>query len=336
MPIMKFVNKVPGGLMVIPFFIAAFINTLFPQILQIGTMTTAFFSPAGTATLIGMALFCTGTQLKVREAPEVLKRGAVLLVAKFLAGFVIGILVGKFAGPNGFFGLSALAIFSAVTNSNAGMYVALVGDYGDEKDVGAVSLLALNDGPFLTMIAMGAAGAAEIPVMMIVSTIVPMVIGCILGNVDDKLSQFFKPGTLMAVPMFSFCLGAAIDFRMLLQSGFSGILLGVITVVASGGLSILADRVICHRPGYAGAAVSTAAANAVATPAALALAAPALQATATIATAQVATAVIFTAIVSPLLTGWVAKKFGCPKYDRQKAGLGDTGKPVIDEDIIKI
>lgn len=319
MPIMKTVNKIPGGLMVVPLFIAALINTICPEVLQIGTMTTAFFSSAGTSTLIGMALFCTGTQLKIRETPEVLKRGAVLLAAKFLAGFVIGLLVGKFAGPNGFFGLTSLAIFSAVTNSNAGMYVALMSEYGDEKDIGAVSLLALNDGPFLTMVAMGAAGTADIPFMMIISTVIPMLVGFLLGNLDDEVSKLFQPGTVMAVPMFSFCLGAAIDFRMLLVSGLSGIILGIITVIASGGLCFLADRLISRRPGYAAAAVSTAAANAVATPAAVAAAVPELESLVPMATAQIATAVIFTAIVVPPLTSFVAKRFGCPKHDRQNS-----------------
>ncbi|WP_019229833.1 2-keto-3-deoxygluconate permease [Sedimentibacter sp. B4] len=318
MRIMKGVNKIPGGIMVVPLFIAAAINTFIPDILNIGTMTTAFFSKAGTATLIGMALFCTGTQLKIKETPEVLKRGFVLLIAKFLAGFIIGLLVGKFGGAAGFFGISALAIYSAVTNSNAGLYIALMGDYGDKKDIGAVSILALNDGPFMTMIALGASGAADIPVMIVVSTIVPMIVGCILGNLDDEISQFFRSGTIIAVPMFSFCLGAAINFNMIFASGFSGILLGIITVVCSGGLSILADRYILKRPGYAGAAISTAAANAVATPAAVALAVPALADVVPAATAQIATAVIFTAIFSPMLTAWVAKKFGCPKYDNLK------------------
>lgn len=316
MKIMKTIEKIPGGLMVVPLFIAAAINTFWPGALKIGSMTSALFSSAGTGTLIAAALFFTGTQLKIKEAPEVIKRGGVLLIAKFLAGFLLGIAVEKFCGLTGLFGISTLAIFSAVTNSNAGMYVALSAEYGDEKDIGAVSLLALNDGPFLTMVAIGASGAAHIPLMSIFATILPMLIGVVLGNVDDDISKFFKPGIMLMVPMFSFCLGSSINFAQIIKAGPTGLVLGLITLILSGGLAILADRFINRRPGYAGAAVSTAAANSVATPATIATVVPAFAEIVPIATAQIAAAVIFTAIVSPIFTAWIAKKYGCPKFDK--------------------
>ncbi|SHI85224.1 2-keto-3-deoxygluconate permease (TC 2.A.10.1.1) [Dethiosulfatibacter aminovorans DSM 17477] len=318
MNILKRINKIPGGLMVVPLFLAAGINTFFPNALKIGSMTSALFSPAGIGTLIGAALFFTGTQLKIKEAPEIIKRGGVLLIAKFLAGFLLGLLVEKVFGEAGLFGISTLAIFSAVTNSNAGMYVALAAEYGDEKDIGAVSLLALNDGPFLTMIAIGASGAAHIPLMSIFATILPMLIGVILGNLDHDISDFFKPGIMIMVPMFSFALGSSINYTQIIVAGPTGLLLGALTLVVSGGIAILADRFINKRPGYAGAAVSTAAANSVATPATIAVVVPAFADIVPVATAQIAAAVIFTAIVSPFFTAFIARKYGCPKMAKNE------------------
>ena len=48
--IMKFLQKVPAGLMLVPLLIGAVIHTLFPQALEIGGLTTAAFSNAGAAT----------------------------------------------------------------------------------------------------------------------------------------------------------------------------------------------------------------------------------------------------------------------------------------------
>ena len=63
--IMKFLQKVPAGLMLVPLLIGAVIHTLFPQALEIGGLTTAAFSNAGAATCMGLQLFCLGTTLQL-------------------------------------------------------------------------------------------------------------------------------------------------------------------------------------------------------------------------------------------------------------------------------
>ncbi len=319
MKIMKFVRKVPGGMMVIPFFLAAIINTIAPGILKIGGATSALFSASGANTLIAAVLFCSGAQLRFQVAPKLLARSGVLLIAKFLAGFVTGLIVGAVWGPGGFMGISTLAIFSAVTNSNGGMRLALTSEYGNDEDIASGMLLGINDGPFLTMVAVGAAGTADVPLLSLVASIVPLLIGCIMGNLDEDIAKFTKPGIILLVPFFSFCLGASINFKTILGSGLAGIVLGLMTVVISGAVCIFADRLINRQPGYHGAAISTAAGNAVATPALIAASVPAIEPYVESATAQIATAVVVTAILTPILTAWIARKFGCPKFDREAA-----------------
>lgn len=81
--IMNFLKRVPAGMMIVPLLIGAFINTFCSSILQIGSLTTATFSNAGAATAMGIQLVCLGTTLRFKEIGSVVKRGGVLLLAKF-------------------------------------------------------------------------------------------------------------------------------------------------------------------------------------------------------------------------------------------------------------
>lgn len=310
-------KKIPAGIMVVPMFITVIINSLFPQLLQIGGMTTALFSKAGVAPLTGVILFFCGTQLKLKEAPQAIKRGGILLLAQFSAGCLICALINKFFGTSGFLGISTLAIFTALLSSNGAIYLALTGEYGDQTDLGAFGILSIKDGPFLTLLALGASGAASIPVKSLLASVLPMILGVILGNVYKGVQQYFKDGAHILIPLVAISLGASLDIRQLFNAGLSGVILGIFVLTASGIILISTDKFILKRPGYAGAALATVAGNAIGTPVIVADVVPSLQNTAAIAAVQVAAAVIVTAIFCPMLTSWVIKKWGAPKIDKE-------------------
>lgn len=311
---LKILGKIPAGIMIIPLLLGALINTFCPQILQIGTYTTATFTSAGTISITGVFFVCVGAQLQFREIPRVLRRGGTLLLAKFAIGALLGIVVGKVFGSAGFLGLSSLAIISAVTNSNGGIYVSLMKIYGDDIDVASVSLLSINDGPFLTLVAMGTSGLASINLMALLAAVMPILVGMVLGNFSSKIKSFLDEGTRLLIPFIGFCLGGGINLYNIVKSGFPGILLGLICAYVGGVFILLCDKLIAGRPGYAAWAVSTTAGNAVLVPAVVAEIDPTLKATAAAATPQVAAAVVVTAILAPIMTNLWAKKFGCPAF----------------------
>lgn len=311
--IMKFLKKVPAGMMIVPMFLSSIINTFFPEMLQIGSFTTAIFTGAGAPAILGVQLVCMGAQLHVRELTSVLRRGGVLLLAKFVIGAIIGIAIGNIFGPAGFMGLTTLAVISAITNSNGSMYLALASTYGDEVDQTSMSLLAINDGPFLTLVALGASGLANVPVISLVAVVIPIIFGMILGNLDKSFAEFVKPGVGLLLPFVGITLGAGINVTGIVQGGASGILLGLMTICISGPFVVWCDRIFNKRPGYAGWAVSSTAGNAIAVPAAVAIVDPSWAPWVGVATTQVAASTVFTAICIPIITSYWAKKFGSPQ-----------------------
>ena len=78
-------NKVPGGLIIIPLLVAILINTFAPQVLSIGGPTTALFK-VGSSAMMGIFLLICGTSINIRQAGLPLYKGAVLLFLKCLAG----------------------------------------------------------------------------------------------------------------------------------------------------------------------------------------------------------------------------------------------------------
>lgn len=309
MKILKTVQKVPGGMMVVPLLLGATINTFAPQALEIGGFTTALFKN-GASALIGLFMLCNGAMINVRQAGKPLYKGAVLTLVKFILGALIGWGISTIFGPAGIIGITPLAIIAAMTNSNGGLYAALAGEYGDSSDVGALSVLAINDGPFLTMVAFGATGLANIPFMSLVACIVPLIIGFILGNLDEDCRHFFSSQSSILIPFFAFPLGAALDFKTIISAGIPGLILGVCVTLITGLAAYFASRIYGKKRNPAAAAVGTTAGNAVATPEAIAMSDASLAPFVPAATAQVAASVIVTAVLCPIITSFLARKNG--------------------------
>ncbi len=310
MKILKRIEKFPGGLMVIPLLLGSVVNTFFPQFLNIGGFTTALFSNAGAATFVGMFIFCCGASINVKEIGLPFYKGAVLTFTKFAVGVVLGVLVGKIFGPAGVLGITPLAIIAALTNSNSVMYSILAEQYGEPTDVGAISVLALNDGPFFTMIALGVSGLANIPFMAIVAVLVPLLLGMLLGNLDEDIRTLCENGLPIIIPFNGFALGAGMNLMDVVKAGIPGIILGLVSLLTTGLICFWVYNLFFgkEKKTAVGAAVGNTAGNAVATPPAIGNADPSLAMYAPMATAQVAAACVVTAILCPLFTTYLHNK----------------------------
>ncbi|MDQ3901161.1 MAG: 2-keto-3-deoxygluconate permease [Actinomycetota bacterium] len=309
--VLRAIGKIPGALMIVPLFLGVLFGTFAPGALAIGSFTTALFQ-TGLATLIGLFFMCVGSQISFRAALPSVEKGIVLLIAKYGIAVAIGLAVAFWTPEGMLLGILPLAIIAAMSNSNGSLYVALTSQFGNKTDKGAISVLSINDGPFLTMIALGAAGLAEFPLLALLAAIFPMILGFVLGNSSQIIRGFLAPGEKLIIPFAAFCIGAGINIQVLLGQGAVGILLGIGTAVFSGGAAIgllyLWHRVRRHprptRNMVAAVSEASVAGNAIATPAAIVAIDSSYAAIESAATAQIAAAVVTTAFVLPFVVAW--------------------------------
>ena len=198
--------------MVVPLFIGMVINTFFPTLLQIGGFTQAL-SGVGYPTVLGMYLFTVGTKMTIRAAPRMLARGFGLLTAKVGTATLFALAVAHLFDGD-ILGLSTLAVMVAMSDTNGGMFLALTGVMGEKEDSGTYVVQSIETGPFLTMLIFVGTGLAVIPWLTMVSVIAPIVVGAILGNLDDELKEFFGSHEPIIIPFMAFTLGQTINLKV--------------------------------------------------------------------------------------------------------------------------
>lgn len=301
MKILDNVKKIPGGLMLVPMAIAALINTFIPEVMAIGNPTSAIFSSYGTMCIVGILLVFTGIQFRVNQIPLVIKRGGVLIASKLIINIVIGIIIMKVFGLGGIFGISTLALVAAITSCNPGMYIALMKSYGDEIDIANFALLNLIGLPFIPICILGFAGGYGIDYKSIIATLIPILIGIILGSLDCDIREFVKDGTNVVIPFLGFCLGASINLKYAFSNIELGLILYAIFLIINYIPLLIIDKFILKQKGHASTAISCMAGLAITVPKLMAEVDSSYLLYVDSATSQIAFAVVISTIVTPIL-----------------------------------
>jgi len=307
--------------MVVPLFVGMVINTFFPNLLKIGGFTQAL-TGVGYPTILGMYLFTVGTKIAVGTASKILLRGFGIMAAKVGTATVLALGVAHLFGGS-VIGLSTLAVMVAMSDTNGGMFLALMGVMGDKDDVGTYVVQSIETGPFLTMLIFVGTGLAVIPWLTMLSVIAPILAGALLGNLDRDMKTFFGSHEPIIVPFMAFTLGQTINLKSVATAGVPGVVLGLAVVIVTGCVCILADKLF-GGTGIAGAAASSTAGNSAAVPQAVAIADPSYAPVAAAATVQVAASVIVTAILTPFLTAWWFRRV--LRQDRSADSIAFTQK----------
>ncbi|PAD34704.1 2-keto-3-deoxygluconate transporter [Terribacillus saccharophilus] len=320
MKIMKTMERIPGGLMLVPLFLGAIINTFAPNSAEyFGSFTGGLMT--GTIPILAVWFFCMGAGIQLKSTGIILRKSGTLVITKIAVAWVVAIIAAQFLPEGGiqtglFAGFSVLTLVAAMDMTNGGLYASIMQQYGSKEEAGAFVLMSLESGPLMTMIILGSTGLAAFEPQVFVGAVLPFLVGFLLGNLDGDLRAFFSRATQTMIPFFGFALGNSIDLGVILETGLAGILLGVLVIIVTGIPLMIADKFIGGGNGTAGIAASSTAGAAVANPMIIATMIPEFMPIAEAATALVAASVVVTSILVPILTAFWAQHM--KKKEKQK------------------
>ena len=333
MQIKKAVEKVPGGLMLVPLILGVLCRTFTPDAGKyFGSFTNGLIT--GTVPILAVWFFCMGASIDLRATGVVLRKSGTLLVTKLIVAWIATVIAARLLPDGGvatglLAGLSVLAITASMDMTNGGLYAAVMQQYGTKEEASAFVLMSIESGPLFSMLILGAAGVAVFEPRLFVGAVLPFLIGFALGNLDSDLREFFGRCVHPLIPFFGFALGCGIDLKVLTTSGFAGVLLGLGVIVVTGIPLMLADKFIGGGNGTAGIAASSTAGAAVANPTIIGEMIPRFKPVVPAATALVATACLITAILVPILTAMWAKHVGRERTDAAVGAPGLEVKEVV-------
>lgn len=311
MKIMKTMERIPGGLMLVPLFLGAIINTFAPNSAEyFGSFTGGLMT--GTIPILAVWFFCMGAGIQLKSTGTILRKSGTLVITKIAVAWIVAIIAAQFLPEGGiqtglFAGFSVLTLVAAMDMTNGGLYASIMQQYGSKEEAGAFVLMSLESGPLMTMIILGSTGLAAFEPQVFVGAVLPFLVGFLLGNLDGDLRAFFSRATQTMIPFFGFALGNSIDLGVILDTGLAGIILGVLVIVVTGIPLMLADKYIGGGNGTAGIAASSTAGAAVANPMIIATMIPEFMPVAEAATALVAASVVVTSILVPIITAYWAQ-----------------------------
>lgn len=298
----KFMKKIPAGLLLVPMLLSALIHTFAPEFFpSLGGVSEALFTTDGINYVIGATCFCSGAGIDMQRLKKVLKKQGLLLLIKTVICIAAGFFFIQMFGLDGIWGISAIAFIAAICSTNPSLYLALEQDYGTEDDMGAFGLVGLFCVPAYPMLVFSISQATPIDWTPILSTIVPIVFGMIIGNLDKDMANFFRPGIVVLTPFMGWAFGAGINLIDAVQAGPQGILLSITYFLFMIPIMFFFERKFLHTDGITTISMASIAGMSVSVPALIAAGNEAYAPYVSDATAQIAFGVVITSIITPII-----------------------------------
>lgn len=331
--IWKSLQKVPAGTMFVPLIIGAIITTVCQGFFQfdlwgtLGNPMKDMFSSSGQVLIIGLMLFCTGTQLKISDMKDALHRGVLLILVRLGIAYLLCALFYLAFGYDGIFGISFLAFVCAVTSANAALYMGIISPFGDKADKASFGIMLICSMPLLPLLFLGfygTSGFGEAQVMQIISLIIPFILGMVLGNLDEDIRKVFAGGNAIILPFLGFEFGSTINlinaFKMIPQGLLLSIVYFIIVIIPF----YLFERTVLHRPGYASVASGSLAGVALVIPSMAATSNAAFEPYVTSAVAVLAFVLAVTNILCPFMVKFILTKHPADEQPKVSSNTPST------------
>lgn len=316
---LKKIQSIPSGMFILPFLLSVLQYTFWPSLFEnIGGTTAALFDGSATGFIVGILVFCSATTIQFNKLGDILKHQGTMLVVKLIWALILIFGFLYLFGLEGIWGISAVAFATAIISINPAIYSSILQEYGYKEDSAFYAIMGILCLPAIPIIIFSvyiSGGLGSIDFMPIISMLIPLVLGMILGNIDPEFGGFFGGATGTVLFFLGWNLGQGLNLFEAIEAGIPGLLLTIIFIIISIPLFFV-DRGLGYE-GITGVSMMTIAGMSTAVPASLAAIFPELQQYVTSATAQVLLVVLITAFLAPFLSQKVYEKYG-------SVGLGDT------------
>lgn len=296
----KFMKRIPAGTLLVPMIVSAILHTFWPNLFLIGGVTEEFLGGGGTNFIIGMLSFASGLGIDLSSIKSLLKRHGVIMLVKIVVAVVLSVLYRQFFGEAGLFGISAVAFIVAIVSMNPALYISLVDDFGTDLDKAAFGFTAVFSIPVIPVMIYSIGGAGNIEWLPIASTLIPLILGIILGNIDPKFNDLFAGTTTVLLPLLGWSMGQSMNLMDAFQAGLSGILLTVLYYVFMTSI-VATDKYLLKNDGIPAMAMNSVAALSTATPAIIAATNPEVAPFVSSAIAQILMANLISVVVTPMI-----------------------------------
>ncbi|MDO5457998.1 MAG: 2-keto-3-deoxygluconate permease [Atopococcus tabaci] len=316
---LKLINKVPAGMFVVPMVLSMILNTFWPDLFLVGGMTQSLFSGDGVPFMVAFLTFASGVSIKLGDIPSLLKRHGVLFLIKLIVSVALSVLYMRAFGQEGIFGISALGFTLVMTSLNPSVYLSVVDEYGDDLDPAAFGITAIFTLPLIPQIIYslgytegGSGGGFDFTPILL--TLIPLIFGMILGNIDAGFRGVFGPGLGAIIPVLGWGIGQSANIIDAFRSGLPGIIITLVFVIIYSSLFVV-DKYVLKKNGITGLAFIIVAGTSAAAGPTITAIYPELLPYLGNAVALVVFAFIITSVATPLVIGWYHSKYVAPKEE---------------------